>query len=167
MKILKQSTYESCLACCLLMIIDQDNQDEIEIWKHGWNFNYLIGQLNYVSKKYDCKLEVFVENIYYFNQLNRQKEGGIKLENQEIDAKLLSHILETGKAIVYLDHYYLDGVVHSPHFVVAMSEVEDKIEIADPGDGEIKMVPKDTIIKAINSLRSYMLYSPVLIKILG
>jgi hypothetical protein len=34
------------------MMTGKTRKDEIEIWKHGWKFNYLIGQLNYIANKY-------------------------------------------------------------------------------------------------------------------
>ncbi len=163
MKPIRQSTYETCLACCLLMIIERAKKNEVGIWKHGWRFNYLIGQLNYVASKYGKKFEVYIENKYYFNQLQNQKGRGIKLINKKIDAKLLSKLLENGKVIVYLDNYYLQKILHAPHFVMALGQKKDLIEVADPFDGKLKKISVSTIKKGINSLRNHLKYSPVLI----
>lgn len=167
MKIIKQSTYETCLACCLLMMTGGIRKDEIEIWKRGWRFNYLIGQLNYVVRKYDREFEVYVENKYYFNQLQKQKGRGIKLVNKKIDTKLLNRLLEIDKVIVYLDSYYPYNAryVHAPHFVIAARKIKGDIEVADPFDGKLKKISISTIKKGINSLRNYLKYSPVLITI--
>lgn len=163
MKIIKQSTYETCLPCCLLMVVGKTRKDEIEIWKHGWKFNYLIGQLNFVANKYKKEIIAYVENKYYFSQLQKQKGDGVKLVNEKIDAKLLSKLLEDGRVIVYLDCYYLQKVLRAPHFVVAVRQVKDDIEIADPFDGKIKRIPIRVIERAISSLRNHLKYSPVLI----
>lgn len=165
MKIIKQSTYETCLPCCLLMMTGQGNKDEIEIWKHGWKFNYLIGQLNYVADRFSKKIEAYIENKYYFNQLLKQNNKNVKLVNQKIDSKLLSDLLEKGKVIVYIDCYYLQKILHAPHFVVALRQTESFIEIADPADGKIKMIPTRVISQAIVSLRNHLKYSPVLVTI--
>jgi len=165
MKVIKQSTYETCLPCSLLMMAGRGNRDEIEIWRHGWKFNYLIGQLNYVASKYKKRIVAYVENKYYFNQLQRQKSSGVKLVNKKIDAKLLSKLLEDSKVIVYLDCYYLQKILHAPHFVVALNQDKYSIEIADPFDGRLKKIPKDIIKKGISSLRNHLKYSPVLITI--
>jgi len=165
MKIIKQSTYETCLPCCLLMVAGKTSKDEIEIWKHGWRFNYLVGQLNYVANKYKKEITAYVENRYYFNQLQKQKGVGVKLINKKIDAKLLGKLLEDGKAIVYLDFYYLQKILHAPHFVVALNQDKNFIEIADSADGKLKKISKDVIKKGISSLRNHLKYSPVLITI--
>ncbi len=167
MKVIKQSTYETCLSCCLLMMSGRDNKDEVEIWKRGWKFNYLIGQLNYVASKYDRQIKAYIENKYYFNQLQKQKSSGIKLLNKKIDTKLLSKLLEKDKVILYLDNYYLQGILHAPHFVVAIKQMDNRLEVADPYDGKIKMIPIKVISKAIVSLRNHLKYSLVLIQFLG
>lgn len=167
MKIIKQSTYETCLSCCLLMMAGKTRKDEIEIWKHGWKFNYLIGQLNYIARKYGKRIEAYVENKYYLSQLQKQKCNSIKLLNKKINTKLLIKLLEKGKVIVYIDCYYLQKVLHAPHFVVAVRQVKDDIEIADPFDGEIKRIPIRVVNRAISSLRNHLKYSPVLITIIA
>ncbi|MDP2741540.1 MAG: hypothetical protein Q8O66_02565 [bacterium] len=163
MKVIKQSTYETCLASCLLMMAGKIKKDEIEIWKRGWKFNYLIGQLNYVSKKYNKKIEAYVENKYYFNQLQKQRGKGIKLVNKKIDVQLLSSLLESGEVIIYLDCYYFQKILHAPHFMVALRQNKNFIEIIDPFDGKLKKISVSTIKKGINSLRNHLKYSPVLI----
>jgi hypothetical protein len=163
MKIIKQSIYETCLACCLLMLTGKSRKNEIEIWKHGWKFNYLIGQLNYVASKYGKEIEAYVENKRYFNQLKKQKGRGIKLVNKKIDAKLLSKLLENGKVIIYLDNYYLQKILHAPHFVMALRRNKDLIEIVDPSDGKLKKISVGAIKKGIDSLRNHLKHSPVLI----
>ena len=162
---IKQSTYESCLPCCLLMVTGNDGTNEVEIWKHGWKFNYLIGQLNYVSDLYNKKIEVYIENEYYFNQLQSQKGEKVNLINKNIDLDLLDDLLKNGEVIVYLDCYCLQGILHAPHFVVATKQAESGIEIADPADGQLKIIPTQTIEDAIESLRNHLKYSPVFVTV--
>ncbi|HBE90922.1 MAG: hypothetical protein A3E37_00520 [Candidatus Andersenbacteria bacterium RIFCSPHIGHO2_12_FULL_46_9] len=163
MEIIKQSTYETCLACCLLMMADKKEEDEIEIWKHGWKFNYLIGQLNYVAREYEKEIGAYVENEYYFKELQKQRGKRVRLTNKKIDTNLISRLLQDGKVIVYLDCYYLQKVVHAPHFVMAVKQEKEFIEIADPFDGKLKKINEGIISKAIDSLRNHLKYSPILI----
>lgn len=164
MKIIKQSAYETCLPCSLMMMVGKrGRQDEIEIWKHGWKFNYLIGQLNFVSEKYKIKIRAYIENKYYFSQLQKQKGRSVELENKKIDLRLIKNLLNGGKVIVYLDIFVLFGVLHAPHFVVATKIEKDKIEIADPADGKLKQVSFKMLSKGIKSLRKHLKYSPVLV----
>lgn len=165
MKVIKQSTYETCLPCCLLMMSGNNKKDEIEIWKHGWRFNYLIGQLNYVSNKYNKNIKSYIENKYYFNQLQKQKNNKIELINKKIDLKLINDLLKKSKVIVYVDCYYLYKILHAPHFVIVLKMDKNFIEIADPSDGKRKKIPVEILKKSIVSLRNHLKYSPVLITI--
>jgi hypothetical protein len=165
MKIIKQSTYETCLASCLLMATGGPRKDEIEIWKHGWEFNYLIGQLNYVASKYGKKIEAYVENKYYFNQLQKKKDAGVQLINKKIDIKLIGELLKNGGVIVYLDIYYLQKILHAPHFVLALEKDKDFMKIADPSSGRIKKISIKTFQEGISGLRNHLKYSPVLITV--
>jgi len=115
------------------------------------------------QKKYNKEIEAYIENKYYYNQLKKQKGAGVKLINKKIDLKLLSKLLEQGEIIVYLDCYYLYKILHAPHFVVALKQGRDIMEIADPGDGKIKKISLTTIKKGIYSLRSHLKYSHVLV----
>ena len=169
MKPIKQSTYESCLACCLLMLAGKGKKDEIEIWKHGWKFNYLIGQLNFVSSKYNRKVTAYIEIKDYFNWLQLRNGRGVKLVNSRIDWKLIAKILKKQPVIIYFDGYYPYianlGYVHAPHFVVALKVVGEFIEVVDTYDGKIKKWKINDLKKGIISLRNHLKYSPVLITI--
>jgi len=168
MKIIEQSTYETCLASDLLMLIGESwsRSKEIEIWKQGWEFNYLIGQLNYAAKKYKKNLGVYIENRYYFEKLRKEKSGEIELVNAKVDIQLIKKLLKSGSVIVYLDNYYLQKIVHAPHFVLAEKFKDDTIKIADPYDGKSKKISGKILNKAIISLRNHLKYSPVLIRVL-
>ncbi len=84
-------------------------------------------------------------------------------KNKKINKKLFSNLLENQKVIIYIDCFYLYKILHAPHFVVALRQSKNMIEIADPGDGKIKKISVEIIKKGIDSLRSHMKYSPVLI----
>jgi len=159
MQPMKQSTYESCLSCCLLMLCGQSQKDEINVWKHGWEFNYLIGQLNFVTEKFDQR----IENEFYFNQLEKQKNNRVEFVNKKIDIVLIRELLESGPVIVYLDCYYLQKILHAPHFVLAVKCDENTVTIIDPRDGLQKTMPVNILEDSITSLRSHLLYSPVLV----
>ena len=167
MKVIKQTTYESCLASALLMLIGESwsKKKEIEIWKHGWEFNYLVGQLNYVAKKLRKGFKVYIENRNHFERLRKENGREVELVNVKIDTQLIKKLLKSGSVIVYLDNYYLQKIVHAPHFVLAERYKDDIIEIADPYDGKRKKISSEIIKKAIISLRNHLKYSPVLIRV--
>jgi hypothetical protein len=147
------------------MVTGNDNKDEIEVWKHGWQFNYLIGQLNYVSGLYNKKIEAYIENEYYFDELQFQKSENVSLINKQIDLDLVHDLLKSGEVIVYLDCYYLQGILHAPHFVVTTRQTREGFEIADPADGKLKIISIKTMQDAVESLRDHLKYSPVLVTV--
>lgn len=167
MKVIKQSTYETCLACCLLMVTNSPTKEEIEIWKHGWKFNYLIGQLNYAAKKYNKKIAAYIESSRYLKNLQKINAGNVELVKKKINLDFLLQLLEKEKVVVYLDSYYpyQPGYAHAPHFVVALRRIGNFIEVADPWDGKIHKFPLKLLKKAIDSLRDHLKYSPVLLTV--
>jgi hypothetical protein len=162
----QQTTYESCLAVALmhLLNIEPSEQKELEIWKHGWKFNYLIGQLNFISQTYGKPLKGYIENKYYFATLSTQAESNVHLVREKINTPLLDKILaENKKAIVLIDNYFLQKVVHAPHFVVIESSHKHEYQIFDPWEGKQKFLSKEILDKAIMSLKKRLRHSPVLI----
>jgi hypothetical protein len=88
----------------------------------------------------------------------------VDVKSHEIDVEFIKELLPAGPVVAYLDNYYLQGVVHAPHFVVALRQVGNDIEIADPFDGGVRVMPHTILKIAINSLRSHLLYSPVVVQ---
>ena len=163
----KQTTYESCLAFCLLMLLDKKptRSEEINTWKRGWKFNYLLGQLNYFSRKHKKHFNIWVENTYYFKELKKKECDRINLINQKIDIRLIKSLLNDEKLIIYLDGYYMHYTVHYAHFILGMKiDKENKIETIDPYAGKAEVVPFGQIKKGIISLRNHLKFSPILIQ---
>jgi uncharacterized protein YvpB len=145
------------------MLTGGRKKSEIETWKHGWKFNYLIGQLNYVANASGQIIEAYVENKYYFDQLQKQKKSSVRLVNKKIDITLISKLLEKSAVTIYLDNYFLQKILYAPHFVIAIGQDKNIIEIIDPFDGKIKKISVTTINNGISGLRNHLKYSPVLI----
>jgi hypothetical protein len=85
MKSYKQTTYETCLAVSLMLLvgIKPSKRKEISIWKAGWEFNFLIGQINYFCQKYNKGISVYVENTFYYNDLIKQKNNSVTIINKK------------------------------------------------------------------------------------
>lgn len=97
-------------------------------------------------------------------KLKKEKSQRVELVSSKVDMRLIRKLLESGSIIVYLDNYYLQKIVHAPHFVLVERYKDDTIEIADPYDGKRKNISSKIIQKAIISLRNHLKYSPVLIR---
>ncbi len=165
MKIIKQTTHDTCQACAILMLIGGNKKDEIEVWKHGWKFNYLLGQTSYVSQKYKKNFTIYIENKYYFEKIQKQKKDKVNLKNEKINLKLIEKVIKDNNVAVYVDSYYpyVPGNLHAPHFWVIL-EINDKfVEVADPWYGKKLKIPINIFKKSIISLRNLLKYSPVLI----
>jgi hypothetical protein len=164
-KCYQQTTYETCLAVCLMWLTDitPTGRKEITIWKSGWHFNFLIGQINYLVENYNKLIDVCVENKTYCKELINKAHNNIQIRQRKINIKLIDKYLAGGPVIAYLDNYFLQNIVHAPHFIIILSSKADKYVVADPWDGEIKVLAKCKIEIAINSLRLHLKFSPILI----
>ena len=162
----KQTTYETCLAVNLMLIaaLKPNRSKELKIWQAGWDFNFLTGQANYVAKNFDKKFQIYIENSFYFSTLFNKVYTDIKLECLKIEEKLINELIKSQPLILYIDNYIIQQIVHAPHFIILIKMEGNKVfEIFDPWDGEIKLISKEVILKAIRSLRTHLRYSPVLI----
>ena len=180
-----QTTYETCLPSCLIMLLSlrSNPEEEIEIWRHGWSFErkyctYVIGQLNYVASKWGVHFELIIENKgdYYINEKLALPQ--IKTRNSKIDLELIKKNLGFGPVILYVDSYYIPKYInksyhsppeyiksfyHYPHFILILS-LKRRIKIIDSLDGKVKFIKKGAIKNAIASLRSPLSFSPFLIR---
>lgn len=67
----KQTTYETCLACCLLQHVDRvkplkiTQKLELDCFLHSLKFSredFVIGHLDFIAKKFDVKIRRLVDN---------------------------------------------------------------------------------------------------------
>lgn len=166
MKAYKQSTYETCLAVSLLYLagIVPNRKKEIEIWQKGWNFNFLEGQLNAVSDQYSIFLNVFINSKMYSNYIASYVRPNIHIFHQKIDSNFIFNLAKENPIIVYLDNYFLQKKLHAPHFVVVLGTTAKSVKIFDPWDGRKKLISQNTLKKSIQSLQTYLQFSPVVIQ---
>lgn len=165
MKSYKQSTYETCLAVCFMNLLEiiPTRKKEIEIWKHGWNFNFLSGQLNYIAKKYKKNLSLIIDNKYYAKKLSEELLKNIHLSSQNVTVPFLENLVNENFVILYMDNFYLQRIVHYPHFVLITGQTGGNFIITDSWDGTIKMIDKKIVKKSILSLKKNLGFSPLVI----
>jgi hypothetical protein len=161
----RQTTYESCLACALLHLcaIKSSPTKELEIWKQGWNFNFLIGQINFMGSKYQQELTAIVENPAYCKSLQQQSNINITFKSKPIDINIIKAFSIKAPLIVYVDSFYFAGSVHAPHFFTILQYQDNHFVVADSQDGKVKLVKPRLLQQSINSLRKRLLFSPVLV----
>lgn len=174
--VFEQTTILTCLPACLITLLreqkglDVPDSEEMEILVNGIRFtkmDYATGQLAYISNKYNVKIEHFVEFQGFCRKLS-----GLKIPRshtiicKKIDRRFLSDICRYSPVIVYLDDFYLHGIVHIPHFVILESMNEERAVIHDPWDGKRKEISVPNLMQAVGKLRNLLKYSPVVVRIL-
>ncbi|MBI5392422.1 hypothetical protein HZA96_01010 [Candidatus Woesearchaeota archaeon] len=109
----QQSTFETCLAVDLLNLVGIEISQKIEreVIDYVLDFsrdNFTIGHLDFIAKRYDAKLNLYVDNKPFFNFIKKFKfSGNINLFNQKIDLKLIDERIKFSPIIVYVDSYNL------------------------------------------------------------
>jgi len=170
MKTYKQTTCKTCLASSLLLLINEkpDQKKEMEILTNGLKFtkwNYSIGQLNFIAKKYKKNVVIYIGDkklINLFRRLPISKRIKVILEN--INLKLIRKLIKK-PLIAYVDDYLFRRELHYPHFIVIWKLEKNKFIITDPWDGKIKRLTPIELVKGINILKNTLKFSPQLIQI--
>lgn len=165
MKPYKQTIYETCLAVCMLQLLNikPTSEMEVEIWKNGWKFNFLEGQLNFVTKKWDQKVDLIIENKDYAQHLQRLVNQNIRVFHRKFTNSFLDKIIQRSPAVIYVDNYYLTNLIHYPHFIFIFQQTRKYFKVADSWNGTIKNLSKNKIYKAVQGLRKQFKFSPVVI----
>lgn len=165
----QQTTFETCLAVCLLNILGVKitPKREREIFYYALNFskdNFVVGHLDFVARKFGAKIDFYIDNKSFFNFIKKFKfSKNISLIQEKINLKLIDKLLKISPVIVYLDAYYLLKIVHYPHFIIVIKKLNDEYKIFDPWQGKIKNMNSKILSKSISSLRNHLKFCPLLI----
>jgi hypothetical protein len=169
MKTYKQTNCESCLPVCLLLLAGKKitKRKEDSLLLNGINNfreSYALGVTDEFVDKYKIDVNVFIDNKTYSDFLkNRIKSKRIRIFHKRINSELLKKI--NGHYILQIDHQILGVYSHCPHYIIVKIKDKSRFEVFDPWTGKITCVKKEKLISAINSLRSYLRYCPVLISL--
>ena len=167
----QQTTYESCLACSLLIAAGKRPTKgvELKILNHSLRFSkesFVVGHMDYISRKYKIKFVLYLENAALLKLWKKIKfDKRILMKRAKVNEKFLSKLLKQGHVVCYIDNFVLHGVVHYPHYVVVMKKFDNKYKIYDPWDGKIKTIDERILLKGISMLRNHLLFSPQLIQV--
>jgi len=165
-----QSTYETCLACCLLQAVDKvksikiTQKLELDCINHSFKFSkddFVIGHLDFIAKKYNkVNIKRIVNNKPFYNYIKKIKSSStINTEIRKINLKLINQLLDK-KPILYIDSYYLFKIHHYPHFITMLEKIGTRYKIFDTWDGEVKLIESKIIAKSIFSLRNHLKFCP-------
>ena len=132
-----QSTFEGCLAVCLLKLTNQKvtKKKELEIILHALKFskwNFTEGHLDFFKKQ---KLKQIVE------------------KKNKLSLSIIDELLKKSEVIVYTDAFAYWKIKHYPHFVLVKNKSGSSYKVFDPWDGKIKIMPRKTLSASSLSLR--------------
>ena len=169
-----QSTYETCLACCLLQAVDRikpvkiSRKLELDCIIHSMKFSkadFVIGHLDFIAKKFNVNIKRIVDSEQFYGHVNKIKSSKkIKTEVHKIDLNLLDSLLPKSP-ILYIDSYYLHKYCHYPHFVTVLEYSSSKYTIFDTWDGKEKPIESRVLSRSISSLRNHIKLCPQIITI--
>jgi ABC-type bacteriocin/lantibiotic exporter with double-glycine peptidase domain len=170
MKTYKQTTCETCLASSLLLLagVKSNQNKEMEILTYGLKFtkwNFSIGQLDFVARKYRKTIVTYVEDRRLYNLFRRLPiSERIKVVQANIGLKLIKRLVKR-PLIVYVDDYLFRKELHYPHFVVVWQLERNNFLITDPWDGKMKRLTPLSLSKGIKLLKNTLKFSPQIIQI--
>lgn len=147
----KQTTYETCLACCLLQAVDRvkpvriTQKLELQCIIHSLKFSkfdFVAGHLDFIEKKFNIRFKRIFDT-----------------EIQKINLSLIDNLVKK-IPVIYIDSYYLSKHYHYPHFITLIGEKGNNYHIFNTWDGREKVIRKKTLEKSIESLRKCLKFCP-------
>src|SRR3989344_3811878 len=165
----EQTTSETCLPVCLLSLLDKSftSKEEMDLFIDGIKRikdSYAVSMVDAFVEKYQARAEIFVDNFYFWKYLKEYPlTSGLILTQSIISNAFID--VQPAPYILYIDYYVFTSIVHSPHFIVILENASDSFLIFDPWIGKTRKVAKTNVYQAVESLRNYLKYCPLLIKV--
>ncbi|RMD67494.1 hypothetical protein D6817_01470 [Candidatus Pacearchaeota archaeon] len=166
-----QTTYESCLACCLLQAVARvkplkiSKKLELACLLHSLKFSkhdFVIGHVDFIVKKFNVRVTRIVGSKRLFDHLKRKRSRNLSTKRKRIDLSLINKFLDK-QPIVEMDVYHLYRTYHYPHFITILGKTGNKYKIFDTWDGKEKFVRSKTLANSISSLKNRLKLSPQMI----
>ena len=168
----KQKHPETCLAKCLMILLEKSRNQkisdkyELELLIYSLKYereNIARGHLEKVVKDFNVRINWYADSKIFFNFVKKMKlPKHVSLINEKINLRMIDRILEK-PIILYIDRFCiwkkewgLYYKYHYPHFIIVNKRIGDFYEIIDPDDGKIKKVEPNKLSKAIISLRNHL-----------
>ena len=176
---LKQTTEFGCLAACYAMIENhflKENSEftqemESALTKEAFKSETKLNEHFYLNKlaRSGHDIKILVETPYMlegYGQLNTKLGNKISISHALIGINDYEKFIEEGYVIITLiDLWYLDMIIHYPHYVVIDGCDENSIFLLDPKYGNEIKFSKYRFQQALDSIKYHLKYSPVLFAI--
>ncbi|HLD16075.1 MAG TPA: hypothetical protein VJB94_05915 [Candidatus Nanoarchaeia archaeon] len=178
---LKQKHPETCLAKCLMILLEKLNNKkirdsyEIELLMFSLRYereNIARGHLEKVIKDFRVRVDWYADSKIFFDFLNKIRlPMQLSFIHKKINLKLIDSLLER-PIILYIDRFFLwkkeFGLYykyHYPHFIIVNRKINNFYEVIDPDDGKVKKLSSKILLKAIMGLKIRLWMSPQIIQL--
>ncbi len=160
-----QTTYETCLACCLLSSATKKVTKKLELdcILHSMNYSkddFVSGHTDFIKKKFGFGVTRYVGFPAFARYLRRKKLGSVEIAN--ITLPFVDSLISK-QPILLIDTKVLAAPIHYPHYVIVRKKKKINYEIYDPWDGKIKTVSAKKLRDGIRLLQKQLLMSPQLL----
>jgi len=164
----KQKTCEGCLPVCLLVLAGQKItlESELDLIIGGLKKSresYALGIIEKFTSKYKRRATIWIDNKFFLKIIMAGKNSPIKPAHKRIDLNFLNSLATP--FILYLDSNILGTYYHSPHFVIVEKRLGGKFQIVDPWIGKRRWIEPSRLERGITSLRGYLKFCPLVIKL--
>ncbi|MDI6737637.1 MAG: hypothetical protein QME12_03915 [Nanoarchaeota archaeon] len=162
----KQTTSESCLACCLLQLryfhtgkkITQKNERNMLFHALRYSrMDFVAGHLDFFEKQFSLKTRRYVHNKILYELVKNECKTDMQIRKIDINfinemtkAQLIALILD---ASLLYKHLYNMIPYHYPHWIVVYGKENNEYRIYEPWEGKECLIP-ERILK--DSLKSFL-----------
>jgi len=166
----KQTTAESCLACCLQTLAaslgkrDISKDDDAKMLFYALKFSrvdFVAGHLAFVEKEFGIKTTRYVNNKILYDLV----KGAVTtdLVQKKISWDFIHERLKKGSVILLIDAFRLLRTCHYPHWIVVHGKKKDGYDIYDPWEGERQIIPRQLLQDLLSDLNDVLWMAPQLI----
>jgi hypothetical protein len=160
----EQTTYETCLACCLLTLTTAHYTaaEEHACLHHSLQaskLDFVGGHISYFPHQETTTRIVEWKQSWML-------EGSWKTKTQRITQPVIDTLVKEGPFILYIDTYCLAKYVHAPHFIIVLAKSSQwTYTILDPWDGKEKVVLAENLLYGVALLRDHLRFTPQIIQV--
>ena len=177
-KPLRQTTEFGCLAACYAMVRNFlfeekpfTKDDESHICKEAYKSETGFNEHFYLSELYKkgSTIKILVETPYMvagYEQLNSELHCRIPIEYALIGLHDYESLLKKGYILITLiDLWFIDMIIHYPHYVIVHGIDKHSLFLVDPKYGKEIRFSKEAFQRNLQQLKSRLGYSLVIFAI--
>lgn len=160
----KQSTCESCLACCLLQLRNLHTgkritqKEERNMLFHSLKFSrkdFVAGHLDFFEKQFEIKTIRYVHNRILYELV--KDECRTNMQIRKIDLEFINETIQKQPIAIIIDsaplNKYLYNMVpfHYPHWIVVYEKEKNSYRIYEPWEGKDTILPEKILKESLKS----------------